>query len=186
MAGGKGGGSWKVAYADFVTAMMAFFLVMWIGAQDVKVRQSVANYFVDPSGVAKRPKGDGMLEDPSPGPVPNESKVSSSGGTRAPANGPASPSTRAVMQWIIADEKRAAHWKQKAQQAKAAAAANPAQNDNMTPDQRAAQNLKTELHNVLTGNIPDGTPDVYRDLIFGSFKEVNWEQVAEHIMNYGS
>ena len=48
MAGG--GGAWKVAYADFVTAMMAFFLVMWIGAQDVKVRQSVANYFVDPSG----------------------------------------------------------------------------------------------------------------------------------------
>ena len=27
---GKGGGAWKVAYADFVTAMMAFFLVMWI------------------------------------------------------------------------------------------------------------------------------------------------------------
>ena len=59
-----GGGSWKVAYADFVTAMMAFFLVMWIGAQDVKVRQSVANYFVDPAGVNKKPVSGGKpLED---------------------------------------------------------------------------------------------------------------------------
>jgi chemotaxis protein MotB len=33
MAGG-GGGAWKVAYADFVTAMMAFFLVMWIVARE--------------------------------------------------------------------------------------------------------------------------------------------------------
>ena len=30
---GHGGGAWKVAYADFVTAMMAFFMVMWITAQ---------------------------------------------------------------------------------------------------------------------------------------------------------
>ena len=34
---GKGGGAWKVAYADFVTAMMAFFLVMWITAQSKQV-----------------------------------------------------------------------------------------------------------------------------------------------------
>ena len=33
MASPGGGGSWKVAYADFVTAIMAFFLVMWIIAQ---------------------------------------------------------------------------------------------------------------------------------------------------------
>ena len=32
------GGAWKVAYADFVTAMMAFFLVMWITAQSQKVK----------------------------------------------------------------------------------------------------------------------------------------------------
>ena len=36
---GKGGGAWKVAYADFVTAMMAFFLVMWIVGQDKPVKQ---------------------------------------------------------------------------------------------------------------------------------------------------
>ena len=49
MAGG-GGGAWKVAYADFVTAMMAFFMVMWLVSQDQKVKDSVAKYFVDPVG----------------------------------------------------------------------------------------------------------------------------------------
>src|SRR3954447_20038134 len=47
---GKGGGAWKVAYADFVTAMMAFFLVMWLCAQDQKVKETVADYFLDPFG----------------------------------------------------------------------------------------------------------------------------------------
>jgi chemotaxis protein MotB len=45
---GKGGGAWKVAYADFVTAMMAFFLVMWITAQSNAMKQSVAKYFQHP------------------------------------------------------------------------------------------------------------------------------------------
>lgn len=49
MAGG-GGGAWKVAYADFVTAMMAFFLVMWITAQAKEVKVAVAQYFEDPVG----------------------------------------------------------------------------------------------------------------------------------------
>jgi chemotaxis protein MotB len=47
---GKGGGAWKVAYADFVTAMMAFFLVMWIVGQSKPVKQAVAQYFEDPLG----------------------------------------------------------------------------------------------------------------------------------------
>jgi chemotaxis protein MotB len=45
---GHGGGAWKVAYADFVTAMMAFFLVMWITAQNNAVKQAIAKYFQDP------------------------------------------------------------------------------------------------------------------------------------------
>ncbi|MES2496786.1 MAG: flagellar motor protein MotB [Pseudomonadota bacterium] len=44
--GGHHGGAWKVAYADFVTAMMAFFLLMWIlGATDEKQRKGIADYF---------------------------------------------------------------------------------------------------------------------------------------------
>ncbi len=46
---GHGGGAWKVAYADFVTAMMAFFMVMWIvGMSKPKVKEAVAEYFQDP------------------------------------------------------------------------------------------------------------------------------------------
>ena len=45
---GKGGGAWKVAYADFVTAMMAFFMVMWITSQSDKVKQAIAHHFNDP------------------------------------------------------------------------------------------------------------------------------------------
>ncbi|MEX2170477.1 MAG: flagellar motor protein MotB [Pirellulales bacterium] len=47
---GKGGGAWKVAYADFVTAMMAFFLVMWITSQDADTREAISHYFQDPFG----------------------------------------------------------------------------------------------------------------------------------------
>jgi chemotaxis protein MotB len=45
---GKGGGAWKVAYADFVTAMMAFFLVMWIVAQSDQMKHAIAHHFQDP------------------------------------------------------------------------------------------------------------------------------------------
>ena len=47
---GHHGGSWKVAYADFVTAMMAFFLVMWIVGMDSDVKDLVEGYFNNPVG----------------------------------------------------------------------------------------------------------------------------------------
>jgi len=49
--GGHGhhGGAWKLAYADFVTAMMAFFLLMWLlGTTEPSIRQGIADYFTDP------------------------------------------------------------------------------------------------------------------------------------------
>jgi chemotaxis protein MotB len=45
------GGSWKVAYADFVTAMMAFFMVMWILGMDDQVKQAIEGYFTNPVGM---------------------------------------------------------------------------------------------------------------------------------------
>ncbi len=59
--GGHHGGAWKVAYADFVTAMMAFFLVMWLVSQDEPVKQAVQNYFQDPAGFMKG-KGQGVMK----------------------------------------------------------------------------------------------------------------------------
>jgi chemotaxis protein MotB len=63
---GKGGGAWKVAYADFVTAMMAFFLVMWIVAQNKPVKEAIAGYFRDPSGSGLMTGGQGFLEGGAP------------------------------------------------------------------------------------------------------------------------
>ena len=48
------GGAWKVAYADFVTAMMALFIVLWLMASSQKIQQSVAGYFGDPRGNGKQ------------------------------------------------------------------------------------------------------------------------------------
>ena len=47
MAAG-GGGAWKVAFADFMTAMMALFLVLWISAQDKKILIATSKYFQSP------------------------------------------------------------------------------------------------------------------------------------------
>lgn len=47
------GGSWKVAYADFVTAMMAFFMVMWIMGLSDETRAQIQGYFNDPTGFMK-------------------------------------------------------------------------------------------------------------------------------------
>jgi chemotaxis protein MotB len=84
------GGAWKVAYADFVTAMMAFFMVMWLVNQDPSVKKAIAGYFRDP-GAFPTQKSDGVLDgsksgvggepaqpkapnNPSPGSIGNEQK----------------------------------------------------------------------------------------------------------------
>jgi chemotaxis protein MotB len=47
---GHHGGAWKVAYADFVTAMMALFIVLWLLSSSAEVKRAVGGYFRDPSG----------------------------------------------------------------------------------------------------------------------------------------
>ena len=79
--GGHHGGAWKVAYADFVTAMMAFFLVMWIVGQSNPMKAGVAGYFRDP-GVFDRGTGGAAGIMPgapkgitAPTPTPNDTDV---------------------------------------------------------------------------------------------------------------
>jgi chemotaxis protein MotB len=48
--GGHHGGAWKVAYADFVTAMMALFIVLWLMSADEKVKEAVSAFFNNPTG----------------------------------------------------------------------------------------------------------------------------------------
>jgi chemotaxis protein MotB len=53
--------AWKVAYADFITALMAVFLVLWLGTQETAVRTAVAAYFRDP-GVFDHTTTNGVLQ----------------------------------------------------------------------------------------------------------------------------
>jgi chemotaxis protein MotB len=52
--GGHHGGAWKVAYADFVTAMMSLFMVMWLMSSSKPVKEAISGYFKDPSGTANK------------------------------------------------------------------------------------------------------------------------------------
>jgi len=52
--GGHHGGAWKVAYADFVTAMMSLFIVLWLLSSSKKVQEAVGGYFKDPTGTAQK------------------------------------------------------------------------------------------------------------------------------------
>src|SRR3954452_10427773 len=69
IAGGHHGGAWKVAYADFVTAMMAFFLLMWLlNATTQEQKRGLADYFSPNSHLAKTTSGLGA---PFGGTTPN-------------------------------------------------------------------------------------------------------------------
>lgn len=52
--GGHHGGAWKVAYADFVTAMMALFIVLWLLNTSKQIQEAVGGYFKDPTGKSKK------------------------------------------------------------------------------------------------------------------------------------
>src|SRR3978361_1137153 len=61
VAGGHHGGAWKVAYADFVTAMMAFFLLMWlINTTSPEQKRGIADYFA-PASVSETTSGNGGI-----------------------------------------------------------------------------------------------------------------------------
>jgi chemotaxis protein MotB len=51
--GGHHGGAWKVAYADFVTAMMALFIVLWLMNTSKPIQEAISGYFKDPAGTGK-------------------------------------------------------------------------------------------------------------------------------------
>lgn len=51
---GHHGGAWKVAYADFVTAMMALFIVLWLMNTSKPVQEAIAGYFKDPMGTGEK------------------------------------------------------------------------------------------------------------------------------------
>jgi chemotaxis protein MotB len=70
--GGHHGGAWKVAYADFVTALMSLFIVLWLMNTSKPIKEAVAGYFKDPSGTTKLLGGNGKGPGQSPGEGPGE------------------------------------------------------------------------------------------------------------------
>ncbi|MFZ0958862.1 MAG: flagellar motor protein MotB [Candidatus Sulfotelmatobacter sp.] len=51
---GHHGGAWKVAYADFVTAMMALFIVLWLLNTSKQIQEAIGGYFKDPTGTSRK------------------------------------------------------------------------------------------------------------------------------------
>lgn len=76
---GHHGGAWKVAYADFVTAMMALFIVLWLLNTSKPVKEAIAGYFRDPSGTAAKlgtsTEGPGEKFIPTPVPAQDMGKL---------------------------------------------------------------------------------------------------------------
>lgn len=86
VAGGHHGGAWKVAYADFVTAMMAFFLLLWLlGATTEEQRKGIADYFTPTLVKTKQQSAgsDGLLGGSSLTDVDNYPHRQGQTGTRA-------------------------------------------------------------------------------------------------------
>jgi chemotaxis protein MotB len=184
MAAGHSGGSWKVAYADFVTAMMAFFLVMWIGAQDQKTRQSVANYFVDPSGSAKKPVRTGaVLDSMTYGNLPNSDSVAMGRGRQSFSEpGETSPATKRVNDWIHSTPESLRRWREQAQECREAAAmAAIVKKKETTVEAVAARELSIRLRAAIAAEGPK-TAGVQQDLFYWSLDEVNWTQIAEELL----
>jgi len=70
---GHHGGAWKVAFADFMTAMMAFFLVMWLMGSDEETKSSVADYFNNPGSGSSIPVNMSPGQHAKFDPFPNQS-----------------------------------------------------------------------------------------------------------------
>jgi len=190
MAGKGGGGAWKVAYADFVTAMMAFFLVMWLCSQNQEVRRSVADYFSDPMGSTeggseKKPQRTGSVsEHISSGTVPSQEKVSLGKGRRSHTTMRIhSPATKMVADWLILDKTVNVYWQKQAKdQREAARWTEAVKLKKKSAHQVAVEKLAIQLKDEFLASVPAKTEGIYRDLLVDAFSEVNWRELAEDLL----
>ena len=188
---GKGGGAWKVAYADFVTAMMAFFLVMWIVSQDKKVKEAVAHYFMDPMGYfpmgsSKNPaKGGALFQSVEEGRVPDGQNVPRGRGRDTYTDdGEKGYATQMVGEWIRGDSKLNEHWLEQAEDCRTLAERSLEAGAWRDAIENAAKALlRKRLRDEILLNIPGQVKGIYQDMLFAAMNEVQWDQLAEDIMN---
>jgi chemotaxis protein MotB len=189
----KSGGAWKVAYADFVTAMMAFFLVMWICGQDQTIRRSVSYYFMDPFGSSriglskKAMKAGGISEYSSGGSVP-ESERTALGRGRNPylESGEASAATKCISEWVFENKGDHAYWQEQAARCRKRAGLTGARSasdaESRLAQQLATRELAQQLRDEVTSSIPPQVDGVYRQLLVEVLKSVNWKEVAQDLL----
>jgi len=186
----KGGGAWKVAYADFVTAMMAFFLVMWICAQDQKIKQSVARYFNTPMGIfstgsSKKPDMAGSMFDfPSTGSVPRAEAVATGTGRMSyTRGGDRGPATKRVSDWLHGDAAALKYWQGQARRQRDLAAASADVRDRLcTADELAARELARQLETEVSRDAAAQANGLSLELLRGALGEVNWTELAEDLL----
>ncbi len=188
MAGKGGGGAWKVAYADFVTAMMAFFLVMWLCAQNAEVKKSVADYFSDPLGTTmggdkKASRTGSVTEHISTGQVPIQDRVALGQGRRSySALRINSPATKLVRDWLQQDETARIYWqKQALDQRESARWAKEVKLRKASIKDVAIARLAEQLKDELVRETPKAS-GLYRDLVLDAFNEVHWSEIAEDLI----
>lgn len=187
---GKGGGAWKVAYADFVTAMMAFFLVMWICGQDQSVRRAVSFYFNDPFnssriGFSKISRHAGaMMQQADTGNVPMQDNVSLGRG-RNPyvSKEPNSVCTKLLSDWVHSDKEASRYWREQAQRQRDLARWTLVGDDKVEKLERVAiRELSRQLKAEIKNKIPAALKNPYADLLSEAITEVNWEEIAEDLL----
>ena len=187
---GKGGGAWKVAYADFVTAMMAFFLVMWLVGQDQKIRKAVSDYFGDPysvnNGMSKSPTRAGSFYDTlKTGSVPYADRASLGKGRQSHLpNGEKSKITQLVSDWLHRDEEALTYWKTKAKR-ELDRLALPIDADKQKTDEAkeiAILRLEQRLRDEIRKDIPAELKGIYEDLLGEAITAVNWGEIAEDLL----
>jgi chemotaxis protein MotB len=187
------GGAWKVAYADFVTAMMAFFLVMWLISQDQKIKESVARYFQAPAGLrlfdasTKPASAGGFFEGDQAGPVPG-SRNRTTGRGLGDAQDPTDPDneTEIVNDWLFHDPTFIDQWPTLArEQVKRAEElfleGTPEEREEQAGD-FARQQLAIKLQNMVLSQGDTMEPGVCKDLLYRAVSRVEWQRVAEECL----
>jgi chemotaxis protein MotB len=183
-----GGGAWKVAYADFVTAMMAFFLVMWICGQDQKMKQSIARYFNNPLGV--KPLGESAFPDshgnifhaPNNGEVPGSEAINLGMGRRSfSTDQEDSPTTRVLSDFITSEDQQYGEWEVAGHDELEKARVENKGNLSAT-ERVAVSRLAEKMRAKFLNGIPESIPDIYRDILFQSLNDINWDELAEDVV----
>lgn len=185
----KGGGAWKVAYADFVTAMMAFFMVMWLCAQNQEVKRAVSDYFSDPLGTMdgdgkKSTRTGSLTEHPTAGKIPLQDKVALGQGRHSHSGLRfSSPATRLVHEWVHREDDANRYWKKQASdQLEAARWVKEVKEKRTTSTQVAVARLARQMKEEIVREAPKNAEGVYRALLLDAFDEVNWTQLAEDLI----